>query len=208
MTKISVLDKKGVEVDSIDLPDEIFGGRLNTEVIHQAVVMYQASFRQGNVSTKERADISGGGKKPFRQKGTGQARAGSTRSPLWHKGGITFGPHPRDFGYSLPQKIKKVALRESLKAKSQDKNLHCISDIKEGFNKTKEFAKFLEKLGLKGRILAILDGSDESILRASRNIRSFHIMRAQDVNAYDILRNKNLLVTKTAFQNLLKRVQQ
>ncbi len=206
MTKLSVLDKKGAEVDSVDLPEEIFGGRLNADVIHQAVVMYQASLRQGNASTKERADVSGGGKKPHRQKGTGQARAGSSRSPLWHGGGVTFGPHPRDFGYTVPKKIKKAALRESLKAKSQDNDILCISDIKDSFSKTKEFAKFLKNLGLKGKILAVLDGSDESIARASRNIPSFNLMRSQDVNAYDILRNKKLLVTKTAFQGLLERV--
>ncbi|HQP10751.1 MAG TPA: 50S ribosomal protein L4, partial [Candidatus Omnitrophota bacterium] len=114
--------------------------------------------------------------------------------------------HPRDFGYTIPKKIKTAALRESLKAKSKDKNLLCIMDIKDPLGKTKEFAKILEKLGLKGKILALLDGSDESVVRASRNIRSFNSMRAQDVNAYDILRNKKLLVTKTAFQSLLKRV--
>ena len=206
MTKLAVLDKKGGKSESIDLPEEVFGGRLNTGVIHQAIVMYQASLRQGNASTKERADVSGGGKKPYRQKGTGQSRAGSSRSPLRKGGGVTFGPHPRDFGYTIPKKIKKTALRESLKAKSQSNNLLCISDIKDSFSKTKEFAKFLNGLNVKGKILAVLDGSDESISRASRNIPSFNLMRAQDVNAYDILRNKNLLVTKTAFQNLLERV--
>ena len=206
MKKLVVLDIKGGEVEKIDLPEEIFGSRLNTDVIHQAVVMYQASLRQGNASTKERADVSGGGKKPYRQKGTGQARAGSSRSPLWHGGGVTFGPHPRDFGYTIPKKIKKSALRESLKVKSQDNDLLCISDIKDSFSKTKEFAKVLAQLDLKGKVLAVLDGSDESIARASRNIPSFNVMRAQDVNAYDIMRNKKLLVTKTAFQNLLERV--
>lgn len=206
MTKLAVLDKNGSKIESIDLPDEVFGGRINTDVLHQAIVMYQASLRQGNASTKERADVSGGGKKPYRQKGTGQARAGSSRSPLWKGGGVTFGPHPRDFGYTIPKKIKKASLRESLKAKSQSNNIHCVGDIKDSFNKTKEFAKFLDGLKLKGKILAVLDGSDESIVRASRNIPSFNLMRAQDVNAYDILRNKNLLVTKTAFQNLLERV--
>lgn len=205
MTKLSVLDKKGAKVESIDLPEEIFGGRLNTDVIHQAVVMYQASLRQGNASTKERADVSGGGKKPYRQKGTGQSRAGSSRSPLWKGGGVTFGPHPRDFGYTIPKKIKTAALRESLKAKSQDNNLLCVADIKDSFSKTKEFVKFLEKLDLKGKVLAVLDGSDESVSRTSRNIPSFSLMRAQDVNAYDIMRNKKLLVTKTAFQSLLER---
>ncbi len=206
MTKLSVLDKKGAKVESIDLPEEIFGGRLNTDVIHQAVVMYQASLRQGNASTKERADVSGGGRKPYRQKGTGQSRAGSSRSPLWKGGGVTFGPHPRDFGYTMPKKIKKAALRESLKAKSQDNNILCVADIKDSFSKTKEFVKFLEKLDLKGKVLAVLDGSDESVSRASRNIPSISLMRAQDVNAYDIMRNKKLLVTKTAFQSLLERV--
>jgi large subunit ribosomal protein L4 len=204
--KLAVLDNEGSEVEKIDLPEEIFGSRLNADVIHQAVVMYQASLRQGNASTKERADVSGGGKKPYRQKGTGQARAGSSRSPLWHGGGVTFGPHPRDFGYTIPKKIKKAALRESLKAKSQDDNLMCIADIKDSFSKTKEFAKLLKKLDLKGKVLAVLDGSDESIGRASRNIPSFNVMRAQDVNAYDIMRNKKLLVTKTALANLLERV--
>ena len=206
MKKLPVLDKKGSEVETIDLPEEIFGSCLNTDVIHQAVVMYQASLRQGNASTKERADVSGGGKKPYRQKGTGQARAGSSRSPLWHGGGVTFGPHPRDFGYTIPKKIKKAALRESLKAKSLDDNILCITDIKDSFSKTKEFAQFLGKLDLKGKILAVLDGSDESIVRTSRNIPSFNIMRAQDVNAYDVMRNKKLLVTKTAFISLMERV--
>ena len=206
MTKLDVLDKKGGKVESIDLPEEVFGGRLNTDVIHQAVVMFQASLRQGNVSTKERSDISGGGKKPYRQKGTGQARAGSTRSPLWKGGGITFGPHPRDFGYTLPKQIRKVALRESLKAKSNDNDLLCVADIKESFTKTKEFAAFLKVLKLKGKVLAVLDGCDESIRRVSRNIPSFHLMRSQDVNAYDVLRNKKLLMTKTAFQNIVERI--
>ena len=206
MTEFVVLDIKGKESGKTTIPEGIFNKHVNTAVIHQAVVMYQASLRQGNASTKERVDVSGGGKKPYRQKGTGQSRAGSSRSPLWKGGGVTFGPHPRDFGYTIPKKIKKAALRESLKAKSQDNNLLCIVDIKDEFSKTKEFAKFLEKLNVKGKTLAVLDGSNESIARASRNIPSFNLMRAQDVNAYDIMRNKKLLVTKTAFQNLLERV--
>ena len=206
MVKLAVLDHKGHETENIELPDEIFGSPANTDVLHQAVVMYQASLRQGNVATKGRGEVSGGGKKPFRQKGTGQARAGSSRSPLWHGGGVVNGPQKRDFGYSLPKRIRRMALREALKAKCQDQNVLCVHDIKESFGKTKEFAKLLEKWGLKGRVLAVLDGSDESITRASRNIPFFHLMRAQDVNAYDILRNKKLLVTKTALKNLLERM--
>ena len=125
MSKIVVLDIEGKEKEEIDLLN-IFDGRINSDVIHQAVIMYQASLRQGNASTKERAYVSGGGKKPYRQKGTGRARAGSNRSPLWHGGGVVFGPHPRDFGYTIPKKIKKAALRESLKAKFNNKALFCI----------------------------------------------------------------------------------
>ena len=206
MEKLSVLDHQGREKESIDLPEEIFGGRLNTDVIHQAIVMYQASLRQGNASTKGRNDVSGGGKKPYRQKGTGQARAGSSRSPLWHGGGVVFGPQPRDFGFTLPKKMRQAALRECLKAKCQDKDILCIDDIKQNFSKTKDFAKLLNGLSLQGKILALLDGSDLSINRASRNIPYFNLMRAQDVNAYDIIRSKKILVTKTAFLHLLDRI--
>lgn len=205
MSKVAVLDIKGNEKEDIDLSD-VLEGRVNTEVLHQAIVMYQASLRQGNASTKERGYVSGGGKKPFRQKGTGRARAGSSRSPLWHGGGIVFGPHPRDFGYTLPKKIKKVALRESLKAKLSDNNLYCIDDLTGPLAKTKEFVEILKNLKLTGRTLAVLDGSDESITRVSRNIPRLILMRSQDINAYDILKNKNILVTKTALQNLRDRI--
>ncbi|HBG61022.1 MAG: 50S ribosomal protein L4 [Omnitrophica WOR_2 bacterium GWF2_38_59] len=205
MSKVAVLDIKGKEKEQIDLSD-IFEGRVNADVVHQAVVMYQASLRQGNASTKERAFVSGGGKKPFRQKGTGRARAGSSRSPLWHKGGIVFGPHPRDFGYTLPKKIKKAALVESLKVKVNENKFCCIDDLTDALSKTKEFVEILKNLKLSGRILAILDGCDESITRVSRNIPRLSLMRSQDINAYDILKNKNILVTKTALQNLRDRI--
>lgn len=206
MSQISILDIKGNEVEKFELPEDVFNKQVNSAIIHQAVVMYQASLRQGNASTKERAYVSGGGKKPYRQKGTGRARAGSSRSPLWKGGGVTFGPHPRDFGYSVPKKIKKAALRESLKVKYLEKKLYCIIDLKEPFNKTKEFVEILKNLNLKARTLALLDGSDSSVERVSRNIPRFNLMRAQDVNAYDILRYKEFLVTKTALEKMLSRI--
>jgi large subunit ribosomal protein L4 len=169
--------------------------------------MYQACQRQGNASTKERADVSGGGAKPFRQKGTGRARAGSSRSPLWHGGGVTFGPHKRDFSYTLPKKVKKAALRESINAKIKAEELLCVDDIKDKFSKTKEVAKMLNAFKLKGKTLALLDGCDDSIKLASRNIPRFSIMRSEDVNAYDVMRNKTVLLTKEAFNNLLKRIE-
>ena len=208
MLSLPIFSKEGKKTEkTIDLPKDVFVPRVNTKVIHQAILMYQASLRQGNASTKERGSVSGGGKKPWRQKGTGRARQGSIRSPLWHGGGVVFGPHPRDFGYSIPRSIRQAALRESLNAKFQSKQLTCLEDITTGFSKTKEFAKILSSLKLEGKVLAILDGCDASVNRVSRNIRFFNLVRSEDVNAYDILRYKNLLVTKTAFDKLLKRIE-
>jgi len=206
VSNLAILNKEGSEAGKIDLPKDVFSEKVNASVIHQAIVMYQASLRQGNASTKERGSVSGGGKKPFRQKGTGRARAGSNRSPLWKGGGVTFGPVPRDFSYTVSKKIRKVALRESLNAKYQDQHIICIDDLKDSFNKTKEFAGILNKLSIKGKILAVLDGSDPSAQRVSKNIANVNLMRAQDVNAYDILRYKYLLITKTGLTALLDRV--
>ncbi|MCC6758095.1 MAG: 50S ribosomal protein L4 [Candidatus Omnitrophica bacterium] len=206
MLKLSVLSKSGKEVDTVELPKEIFGVPVNTDVLHQAMVMHQAALRQGNASTKERGAVSGGGKKPWRQKGTGRARAGSSRSPLWYGGGVVFGPHPRDFGYTIPKKIKRAALRESLNAKFQNKNLICLEDLKGKLGKTKEFAQILTALKLQGKILALLDGCDDSVKLASRNLPRFEMLRCEDVNAYDVLRNKNLLLTKTSLSKILERV--
>lgn len=206
MAKLAVLNKEGKQKEWIELPEEIFGSRVNTYVIHQAVLMYQNSLRQGNASTKERGAVSGGGRKPWRQKGTGQARAGSIRSPLWKGGGTVFGPVPRDFSYSIPKGVRIAALRESLNSKFQSKNLFCLDEIKEKFSKTKEFAAILKALNLRGRTVALLDGCDESIKLVTRNIPRFEVLRTEDVNAYDIMTNKSVIITKTSFAKLLKRI--
>ena len=207
MPELNIVDSKGKKQNSIELPKEQFGVHVNDAVIHQAVVMYQANTRQGTVSTKGRAEVSGGGKKPWRQKGTGRARAGSSRSPLWKKGGITFGPKPRDFSMDVPKKVRIAALRESLNAKFLSNEIICVDAIDATSGKTKEFAKILENLKIEGRILALLDGCDAKIFLASRNIARLKLNRASDVTARDILSNKNLLVTKTALETLLKRIQ-
>jgi len=208
MAKLAILDRKGKESGSIELPDDIFASPVNTGVMHQASVMYHTAQRQGNAHTKQRGEISGGGPKPWRQKGTGRARHGSSRSPLWRHGGTTFGPLAKDWGYSLPKKVRTAALRESLNAKYQSKNLTCLSDVKEELSKTKEFAAILNALKLDGStVLAVLDGCDKSVERVSKNIGSFEIRRAVDVNAYDVLQHKKVLATKTALEKLLKRIE-
>lgn len=206
MSQVSIFDTEGKKAESLELPKDIFDGKVNTNIIHQAIVQYQANLRQGTVSTKGHAEVRGGGKKPWRQKGTGRARQGSTRSPLWVGGGVVFGPKPRDFSYSIPKKIRRLALKESLKAKHENKNLVFVIDIKQPYEKTKEFAKVLKALKLEGKTLAVLEGSNPSILRVSRNIRAFSLKSAQEVNAYDILRSKNLLLSKSAFEQLVERI--
>lgn len=207
MPELNVVDSQGKKSKSIELPKEKFGVHVNDAVIHQAVVMYHANTRQGNAATKDRSLVSGGGKKPWKQKGTGRARAGSSRSPLWKKGGITFGPVPRDFSVSVPKKIRIAALRESLNAKFLSNEIFCLEKVEVPSGKTKDFSKILENLKINGRVLALLDGSDEKALLASRNIARLTLNRASDVNARDILSNKNLLVTKSALETLLKRIQ-
>lgn len=207
MPLLPIINSQGQKVEDAELPDTLFGGPVNQNVIHQAVVMYNANHRQGNASTKERGAVSGGGKKPFRQKGTGRARAGSIRSPLWHGGGVVFGPHPRDFSYHIPQKMKVAALRESINAKFQSKDLLCVDRLTVTSPKTKDFVKTLIALKLtEGKTLALLDTNDPDIRKVSRNIPFFSFMRAEDVNAYDILRSQKILVTKAALKNLLKRI--
>lgn len=207
MPELTVVDIKGKKADIVELPKEKFGVHVHNGVLHQAIVMYQANNRQGTVSTKDRAEVSGGGKKPFAQKGTGRARAGSSRSPLWKKGGITFGPKPRDFSYDVPRKVRSAALRESLNAKFLSNELFCIDKLDITSGKTKEFASMLKALKLKGRTLVMLDGSDNKSLLAARNIPYVATTSAHNANAKDILSNKNVLVTKTALETLIKRIQ-
>ncbi len=206
MPSVTVFNSEGKKVEEMDLPDSIFGNPVNNDILHQAVVMYQACHRQGTASTKERGAVSGGGKKPWRQKGTGRARAGSIRSPLWHGGGVVFGPHPRDFSHSIPRKVRVAALRESMNAKFLSKDLLCVERLTVTTPKTKEFAKILNTLKLADKTLALVDQSDSDIRKVSQNIPFFSLMRAEDANAFDILRNKKLLVTKAALKNLIKKI--
>jgi len=207
MPELNVVDIKGKKAKSIELPKEQFGVHVHDAVIHQAVVMYNANQRQGTASTKTRSDVSGGGKKPWAQKGTGRSRQGSTRSPLWKKGGIVFGPHPRDFGYSVSRKTRLAALRESLNAKFLGNNLLCVDHLEVPTGKTRDFEAILKNLKVEGRTLAVLDGTNEKTLLASRNIARLTLVRAVDANASDIMSNKNVLVTKEALEVLLKRIE-
>ena len=207
MPQVPVYNSEGKETASFDLPENVFSSELRPHVVHQAVVMYLANQRQGTASTKERGSVSGGGKKPYRQKGTGRARAGSTRSPLWHGGGVVFGPHPRDFTYRVPRQVKLAALTESLKAKQTANDLLCVEELTVPSKKTKDFVKILNVLNIKGKILTILDGAHPDVRLAARNIPYVSLVRSQDVTAYDVLCHKKILITRPAFEKLLQRLQ-
>jgi large subunit ribosomal protein L4 len=206
MPDLAVMDNHGKEVEKIELPDAIFDGKVNKALLHQIVVAYERNLRQGNAATKTRGEISGGGKKPWKQKGTGRARAGSSRSPLWRHGGVVFGPHPRDFSVQIPQKVKLAALKSGLNDKLNSGSIKIIDSINMEKPKTKEFMNLLTKLKIKEDTLAVLDAKDKNAILSSRNISFLSLKQANDINAYDVLRHKNILITKSGLKILIKRI--
>lgn len=200
-----------MEIDIRDINNSVVGkyvtekldpASVKEEVIHQVVVNYLANQRQGTHSTKTRGEVSGGGKKPWRQKHTGRARQGSIRAPHWVGGGIVFGPKPRDYSYELPKNLKRVALREAIEGKLRDNELLLIDSIEIDKPKTKEMVSILKKLGLDGSVLIITPDKDENLILSSRNIPQVTVKRVLDVNAYDIVSHNRVLVLKEAMQRL------
>ena len=196
---LPIYNAEGKEIDTIELDAKVFDGVINTAVIHQVVTAYMANQRRGLASTKTRGEVSGGGRKPWKQKGTGRARVGSTRSPLWRHGGVVFGPHPRDFSYKVPQKIKTLALKSSLNVKLKENNLIVLDGLKLDKPKTKEAAKIFAQLKLNnlksGRVLLLIDKFDEILKAALRNISFLNIGKAADTNTYEVMSNKKLVIT-------------
>lgn len=202
---IPIFNAKGKEVERYELNKDLFTGEVDKKVLYQATLMYNANQRRGTASTKTRSDVSGGGKKPWRQKGTGRARAGSTRSPLWRGGGKVFGPHPRDFHYDLPKKIKRLALLSSLNSKLIEERLLGIDAIAIDEPKTKKFKSIMDALKLKGNSLFILDEIDGKIRRASRNLQETLVRNYKDFNTMDVLAHDNVVMTKAALEKLPER---
>lgn len=204
--KVPLYDAKGKREGLFDLDKSIFTGRYNPALIYQAVLMYRANKRIGAASTKVRSEVSGGGKKPWRQKGTGRARSSSIRNPLWRGGGIIFGPHPRNFKYQLPRKIKKIALVHSLNAKLKVGVFGVIKELKIEEPKTKLFKNIMDKANLGGSILLAVDKNDKNLYLASRNIKSITLTLYSNLNAFDVLRHNNFLITEKAVEDLTKRL--
>lgn len=201
MANVSVLNKTGQEVGKIDLLDEIFSVDVNEHVVHMAVVQYLANQRQGTKSTKTRAEVRGGGRKPWKQKGTGRARQGSIRSPQWTGGGVVFAPKPRDFSFKLNKKVKRLALKSVLTSKLLENKMVVLEDLNMDTLKTKEMVKVLSNIKVQNALI-VLGDSDKNALLSSRNIKGIQTCSVSTINVYDILKFEKFVVTKEAVEKM------
>ncbi|MBI5099903.1 MAG: 50S ribosomal protein L4 [Nitrospirae bacterium] len=201
MPQVELINKENKPVGKVELPDDIFGVKVNSELLHEVVHNHLANKRQGNAATKTKGLVSGGGKKPYKQKGTGRARAGSNRSPLWRGGGTIFGPQPRDYSYRLPKKAKWLALSSALAAKFADNEVVIIDDLSLIEPKTKAVKSMLKGLGL-DNVLIIVPEKNGNLELAARNIPRVNIARVSELNVYSILAHKKLLILKDAVERL------
>ena len=202
MPKTNVYDMSGKQVGEIELSEAVFGIEPNGAVVHDVVKNHLANCRQGTQSALTRAEVSGGGRKPWRQKGTGRARQGSTRAPQWTHGGIVFAPKPRDYSYTLNKKTRRLALKSALSAKASEQNIVVIDSIKMDAPKTKEFATFLAAVGADCKALVVTAAPDTNVVKSGRNIPGCEVTFANLINVYDIVNAKKLVVDQAALQKI------
>lgn len=199
MPEIAVYNMKGEKVGSLALSDVVFGAPVNESVLHEVIVAQLANRRQGTVNTKTRAFVSGGGRKPWRQKGTGRARHGSIRSPLWVGGGTVFGPHPKDYDYRLPRKVRQQAIRSALSAKVGADKLVVLDALTFDAPKTKNMAEVLKNLHLDDeKALIVLANSDENVILSARNLPGVKTLHTSGLNVYDVMNHDAVILTKDA----------
>lgn len=205
MTTATVYDMHKKKVGEIELPDDVFAAPVKEALIHQAVVMHLANCRQGNANTKTRSEVRGGGKKPYRQKGTGRARHGSSRSPLFVGGGVTFGPRTRDWHFDMPKKQRKAAFRMALSQKNKDGNLFILDGFHSKDGRTKGMSKVFDTWKVKSGIV-VSDKADEKTVRSIRNIPNVKLLPDKNLSVYEIVKFEHLFVTKDAVKNIVTRV--
>ncbi len=201
MPVLSVYDIEKTKVAEIDLSDHVFGAEVNEHILYEVVRMQLASKRQGTASTKTRSDVSGGGKKPWRQKGTGRARAGTSRSPLWRGGGTVFGPHPRDYSYTIPKKVRRAALKSALSLKVREERVIILRDFPMDEIKTRRFQEVLDRFEL-GTALFVLDEKNAILEKSSRNIKSVKMMRSEGINVFDLLKYDTLVLLEPSVKKI------
>lgn len=202
MAKVSVYDMNGKAVSELELNDAVFGIEPSESAMHQAVVNYLANQRHGTQSTLTRTEVSGGGRKPWRQKGTGHARQGSTRSPQWRHGGVALGPKPRSYTYTLNKKVKRLALLSALSSKTQDNEIVVVDAITTDEYKTKTIVNMLKALNADGKTLIVLDSVDAKVIKSAGNIPGVKTTQANTLNVYDILNCEKLVMVKGAVEKI------
>ena len=201
MANVSVYNIEGKEVGTIDLNDAVFGVEVNEHLVHMAVVQYLANRRQGTQKAKTRSEVSGGGRKPWRQKGTGHARQGSTRAPQWTGGGVVFAPVPRDYSFKMNKKEKRLALKSVLTGRVLENKLIVLDELKMDEYKTKQFKKVMENLNVK-KGLVVLAENDDKVERSARNLSGINTALTNTINVYDILKSDTLVLTKDAVKKI------
>ena len=201
-TSIDVVNAQNDKVDTLELPETIFAAPVRPDLLHEVVRMQLANRRRGTADTKGRSEVSGGGKKPWRQKGTGRARQGTIRSPLWRHGGTVFGPHPRDYGYQVSKAVRRQALCGALTVKAESGAIRVVESVTLEKPSTKAMRGLLHSLGAEGRTLLVLSGRDAVVEKSVRNLSAVHVLTVQSLNVYDILRADTLILTAEGVQSL------
>lgn len=202
MAKVKVVNVTGSEVGEIELSDKVFGIEPNESVLFEAIIAQRASLRQGNHKVKGRSEVAGGGRKPWRQKGTGRARQGSIRSPQWRGGGIVFGPVPRSYSYKLPKKVRRLALLSALSSKVREESLVVVDALSFDAPKTKEFTKVLKDLSIAKKALFVTADLDENVALSARNIAGITVLPASGINVLDLVGHDQLVMTKAAVEKV------
>ena len=197
MANVSVYNMEGKEVGKIELNDAVFGAKINEHLVHLAVVQNLANKRQGTQKAKTRSDVSGGGRKPWRQKGTGHARQGSIRAPQWKGGGVVFAPTPRDYSFKMNKKEKQAALKSVLTSRVQENKLIVLDELKLDEIKTKRFKEIMDNLKVT-KAMVVIGERDENVMRSARNLPTIYAAVAKDINVYDVLKGDTLVLTKDA----------
>ncbi|WP_136798082.1 MULTISPECIES: 50S ribosomal protein L4 [Desulfosediminicola] len=205
MSTINVVNTKNENVGQVELNDDVFNLEVKEYILHDVVRMQRAARRAGNACTKTRVEVSGGGAKPWRQKGTGRARAGSRTSPIWRGGGVTFGPKPRDYSFKLNKKVKKQALAMAMSARLQENNVVVLEDFAMEDIKTKDFMGVMKALEIENGLI-VIDGDNDNLKLSSRNVNGFKVMPSEGLNVYDVLLHKKLVLVKPVIESLEKRL--
>jgi large subunit ribosomal protein L4 len=202
MPKVALYNQSGSQVGEIELNDSVFGIEPNKHVLFEAVLMQRASLRQGTHKTKIRSEVAGGGRKPWRQKGTGRARQGSIRSPQWRGGGTVFGPVPRSYSYKLPKKVRRLAIKSALSSKVLEANILVVENLAFDAPKTKEFTKVLQGLSVTSKALIVTASLEENVALSARNIPGVTVVEANGINVLDVLNHDKLIMTKAAVEKV------